>query len=400
MEETYDIVVVGGGLVGSACALALAGAGFKLAVIDKVAPQQLEALPATRVSALNAASQQFLAQLGVWALLDPARLTEILAVEVFREQAALDFNAAEFALTELGFIVENDLVQTALWEQLQQKKVAQLCPFGIGRLERLEHGWRIELEETGNTVTSLRKKTLAAKLLIIAEGKHSKLREYLKVPVQTRFYGQKALVANFNTSIPHRLKAVQRFLDTGPIAFLPLFKPNWISMVWTLPEGDAERYLHLSPTELCSEVAHAMPDFGALECLNRPAVFELSAVSAVHYCGAGFALIGDAAHAVHPLAGQGLNLGLRDAMVLAKVLTEAFTEASDFSALRVLKVYEAKCKFKNEVFSQGFSWLNRGGSIQHSGFNKALTFGLKSIQRVHGLKRELIKIARGTPWRS
>ncbi len=382
----YDIVVVGAGIVGAACALSLQEQGFKVALMDqRIVDLPADALPQARVSAINHASYHLLKNLGAWDQLDVSRVTPILAMKVYgADQSAIGFDAAEFGFSELGFILESDFLVKALLEQFGTTDGTLFSPVTIQHLVRKEF-WELELSNAA---------VLRATLLVVAQGAQSNLRELLKVPSEIDFYNQKAVVMNVASSEPHRFCAYQRFLSTGPLAFLPLFKSTWSSIVWTLPTALADEYLALPEERLLQHLFAAFPDLGVLSGVTKAQGFELSALSAQSYCGSGFVLVGDSAHTVHPLAGQGVNLGLSDVICLNKVLKTS----KNINSEAVLGQYARACQVKNKAFSGGFSLLNRLFQLEHPWFQRIIGLGLTRVDKLHGVKRQLLQLARGDVW--
>jgi ubiquinone biosynthesis UbiH/UbiF/VisC/COQ6 family hydroxylase len=382
----YDIAVIGAGVVGAACALSLQQQGFSVALIDqRMLDLPPSPLPQARVSAINNTSYHLMKTLGAWNHLDVERLTPILAMKIYgADQSAIGFDAAEFGFSELGFILENDFLIKALLNQFDITQGGLFCPATVKHVVRKDL-WELELSTAA---------VLSAKLLVVAQGAQSNLRELLRVPSEIHFYNQKALVMNVVSKNPHRFCAYQRFLSTGPLAFLPLFNPYWSSIVWTLPTALADEYLELPEDILLQRLFGAFPDLGALTALTHVQGFELSALSAQSYCGPGFVLVGDTAHTVHPLAGQGVNLGLSDVICLNKVLKAG----KDINSEVLLTQYARACQVKNKAFSSGFSLLNRLFQLEHPWFQRIIGVGLTRINKLHGVKRQLLQLARGDVW--
>jgi ubiquinone biosynthesis UbiH/UbiF/VisC/COQ6 family hydroxylase len=387
----YDIAVVGAGIVGAAAALKLQQQGYRVALIDAQQPSLTDdPLPQARVSAINDASYRLLQDLQVWSQLDDARITPILSMGIdtpFDLTHGLRFDAAEFGFSELGFIVENDFLIHALLEQFKLQGGAFFCPYRATHLMRMQQQWQLQLSGQDSL-------SLTATLLVIAQGAQANLRELLKVSSTVEFYHQKALVVNVASDLPHRFTAYQRFFTDGPLAFLPLFKPHWSSIVWTLPTAVADDYLRGDPSQLLQQLNAVFPDLGALALLTAPRAFELTASAAEQYYGAGFVLVGDAAHTVHPLAGQGVNMGLYDVVKLCGLLQQE----QDLLDVRVLARYAAACQLKHKTLSLSFSILNRLFQVRQPRFVRILSSGLRRLNHVHGLKRQLIQVARGDSW--
>jgi ubiquinone biosynthesis UbiH/UbiF/VisC/COQ6 family hydroxylase len=329
----FDVVIVGAGLVGASLALALSrqDRSLRLALVDAGAPAPLAAAWDARIYALSPASVAYLSQLGAWQLIDPQRLTPVRAMRVFGDAggARLDFSAYECAVAELAWIVESGRVQSALWQGLQSGGgVALHCPARCKRL--LADDNAIELED--GTV-------LQADLLVGADGGQSWLRNAAGIDVNVRPYGQLGVVANFECASAHEGIARQWFSAEGVLAWLPL-PGKRVSMVWSAPEALARELLAMPPDALAARVARAGGDaLGDMRLTGAPAAFPLNLSRADTLVRQGLALVGDAAHTVHPLAGQGVNLGFADAAALAGALAarESFRSCGD---LRLLRRYE------------------------------------------------------------
>ncbi len=331
-----DVAIVGAGLVGASLALALSGPGsnLKIALVDAAEPAPLNTGADdwdARVYALNPASVEFLSGLGAWQAIDPARLSPVHAMRVFGDAngARLDFSAYECAVAELAWIVESGRVQTALWQSLNAgRSVALHCPARCVRLH--ESGDAIELDD--GTL-------LQADLLVAADGSRSWLRQAAGIKVDSQPYGQLGVVANFECAEDHQGIARQWFGEQGVLAWLPL-SGRRISMVWSTPDAHARNLLAMPADVLASCVGRAGGDaLGAMRLLGPPGAFPLLRQSAGQLVRAGIALVGDAAHTVHPLAGQGVNLGFADARCLADTLLgrESFRGCGD---ARLLRRYE------------------------------------------------------------
>lgn len=383
--KNFDVVVVGAGMVGAACAVKLIQQGLSVALIDQVDLKTYDNnLPNTRVSNFNEGSHQLLVKMGIWNKLPIERITPILAMRVFSEQQNLNFDAAEFGFADLGHIIENDVLTSVLRDEAKHNGVSVFCPYKLGSIAREQSRWELHL-------VGVEPQVIHADFLIVAQGGQSQLREHLGVQSNIEFYNQKAIVMNLEASLPHRFTAFQRFLPTGTLAFLPMFKPNWYSIVWALPIALANEYLKLPIEDFLQKLMDAFPEIGKLKAITQPAGFELSALNAQNYVGSGFALVGDTAHTVHPLAGLGVNLGLRD----VKELTEIIAAHGNIFSERALAQYERRCQLHNKIFSRGFGVLNRIFQIKQPLAPRILDFGFKRINHLHGVKRQLLNMARG-----
>jgi 2-octaprenylphenol hydroxylase len=334
-----DIVIVGGGLAGLALAAALRGSRYSIAMVEGRAPQPPQGLDA-RIYAISPANAAFLSDIGIWRHLDASRMQPVARMEVFGDKLGrIDFSAYDSGVSELAWIAESSLLQHELWETVKrQSNVQLLCPAKPETVTVEDHGATLQLADG---------RTLVTDLVVAADGADSWTRQALGVDVKFHQYEQLGVVANFACERPHRGTAFQWFIndgkDDGILAWLPL-PGNRISMVWSTSKAHGETLCKLSPEALCGHVAAAgHGTLGKLELITPPAGFPLRLMRAPHTVGPRFALIGDAAHAIHPLSGHGINLGFQDARVLAETLCglKAFECCGD---LRSLRPYERKRK--------------------------------------------------------
>lgn len=316
MAEPYDVVIIGAGLVGASLAAALAPADLRVAVVESHAPPPPADDSAwdSRIYTVSPGCAEFLASIDAWQTLSEARITCVDNMRVWGDdaRAELDFSAYDAGLRELAFTAENGRMQHALWQRLQQlPHVSLICP---AKAEAVTwHADRVELQLADG-------RTIAAKLLVGADGADSWVRAQAGIALHARDYRQLGVVANFSTAQPHRDTAFQWFRRDGVLALLPL-AGNRVSMVWSAAEDHARELLALDPDALAARVGEACGEIlGAMQIITPAAAFPLRLQRVAHFVQPRIALIGDAAHVVHPLAGQGVNLGLRDARELATVL--------------------------------------------------------------------------------
>lgn len=314
--QTFDVVVVGAGAVGAGLALALAGADARVALVEPQPPRPLpdENSWDSRVYALSPGNVEWLEALGVWARVPSHRVSRVEAMRIYgdREPGRLEFSAYDAGLRELAWIVENRLLQHALWETLAgAAHVTRFCPARCASVEWLAEGAVIELEGG---------ERLDAKLVVGADSADSWVREQAGIAVRVHDYHELGVVANFAAERPHSEAAFQWFRSDGVLALLPL-PGNRVSMVWSAPEAHARELLAADARTLARKVEEASAGaLGALEPITPAASFALKRQRAACLVKPRVALTGDAAHVVHPLAGQGMNLGLRDARELAAVI--------------------------------------------------------------------------------
>jgi 2-octaprenylphenol hydroxylase len=326
----FDVVVVGGGLVGAAFAAALGDAALDVALVEARAPVVQGADWDARVYAISPASRQFLATLGAWETIDPARLTPIHRMQIFGDDgaAAIVFDALAAGVPELAWIVEDRTLQTALWGLLgQQKNLRLFCPAQCAALNR---------DDGANALTLEDGTRISADLIVGADGAQSWLRTTADLVAADKPYAQQGVVANFSTAQAHGGTAYQWFRPEGTLAYLPL-PGQRVSIVWSAEENYAQELLALAPAQLAGRVADAgCHVLGGLESITPARAFPLRLMTVASSVAPGLALIGDAAHVVHPLAGQGVNLGFADAHALASALIarEPFRSCGDSRLLR------------------------------------------------------------------
>jgi 2-polyprenylphenol 6-hydroxylase len=385
-----DVAVVGGGMVGAAAALALARAGFSTALLEARAPAAWDANAEVdlRVVGLAPSSVILLDELGVWTSIRDARAGPYSHMHVWDAEsgAAIDFDAASEGRDRLGYIVENNLVQWMLWQALEASGVRRLCPVAVQGFEARED--RIQLELAGGEM-------LAAGLLVAADGAASPLRGLAGIGTRGRDYAQRAVVAHVATERPHEDTAWQRFLPGGPLALLPLTDGR-SSVVWSLPEAEARRVLALDEQAFLDELGVAS-DFrlGRIVASTPRAAFPLKLQLAERYQAERFVLLGDAAHAVHPLAGQGVNLGLRDVAELRDTLIDARAAGRDIGAAHVLRRYARRRRSADTLDALGFDALARIYAWQSPALVAARGVGVRLLDRLAPLKRRLSEHAAG-----
>ncbi len=328
-----NVAIVGAGLVGASLAAALGGAGLAVALIEPAPPAPPGDCWDNRVYAISPSAREFLASLGAWEALDARRVQPVARMAIFGDahDSQLEFSAYDAGLAALASIVESGRLAHALWERLAGiESVRRLAPAQCERLEVDAHAATLALAG-GERVR--------AELVVAADGAQSWVRRAAGLAARASDYGQLGVVANFAIGKPHDGTAFQWFRADGVLAYLPL-PGQRMSMVWSTPEEHGRELLALSAEELCRRVAGAGREaLGPLELITPPRGFPLQRLAAQSMIGARVALAGDAAHVVHPLAGQGVNLGFGDARVLAAILVgrEPYRNCGD---PRLLRRYE------------------------------------------------------------
>ena len=338
-----DLIIVGAGMVGSALALALREQGLEILLIDggplSVTPFDKSAAFEPRVSALSVASQRVLERLGVWDGVVARRSSPYRDMQVWDGSGTgqIHFSAASVHAEVLGHIVENRVVQDALLERLHDSDIGLLANGRLEQMRRSGDGWLLTL---------LDGRQLRAPLLVAADGANSAVRRLAGCATREWDYLHHAIVTSVRCARPHQATAWQRFTDDGPLAFLPLDGPageHWCSIVWSITPTEAERVMALDDGAFCAALGKAFEwRLGEVLHADRRLCIPLRQRHAKRYVEDGLALIGDAAHSIHPLAGQGVNMGFLDAAVLADVLSHALARGERLADERVLSRYERK----------------------------------------------------------
>ena len=390
METRHDVIVVGGGLVGASCALALGRAGLDTVLVEGQAPCGVppgEAGWDSRIYAISPGSVRFLEALGVWARLPAERLQAVSAMHIRGDdgRSFLHFSAYEAGVAALAVIVESRELSRALWQALPEcPQVVCHCPARPSRLA-LEADWaRLFLDD--GTV-------LAAKLIVGADGARSWVRQQAGLRFRDKDYRQMGVVANFACEKPHGGIARQWFRSDGILAWLPL-PGNHLSMVWSTDTAHAAKLLALPPGELAVRVTEVSDAVGTLTCITPAAAFSLHLIQVDTVVAPRLALIGDAAHQVHPLAGQGVNLGFGDAEVLARELSRRGVR--DCGEFALLRRYERARK--EDVLAMQFvtDALKELFAHPHPMVGVLRNLGLSATQRAGFLKQALVRHALGT----
>ena len=338
-----DLIIVGAGMVGSALALALEHSGLEILVVDggplSVRPFTAEGAFEPRVSALSAASQRILERLGVWDGIVARRVSPYRDMRVWDGSGtgSVHFSAASVHAEVLGHIVENRVVQDALLDRLHDSQIGLLGSARLEQLRRSGDGWLLTLADG---------RELRAPLLVAADGANSAVRRLAGCATREWDYLHHAIVTSVRCERAHQATAWQRFTDDGPLAFLPLARQgdeHWCSIVWSTVPAEAERLMALDDEAFRHELGKAFEwRLGQVTAVDPRICIPLRQRHAKRYVESGLALIGDAAHSIHPLAGQGVNLGFLDAAVLAEVLLHALQRGEQANDVRVLSRYERR----------------------------------------------------------
>lgn len=359
-REVLDVVVVGAGVVGAAAALAFARDGLEVALVEAREPAPWSSQSSDlRVYAFAPDNAALLDDLGVWTSVRDTRVQPYRTMRVWDAAGGgeLHFDADTFGRRELGWIVEHSLLVDRLWSALPGAGVQMHCPDQVEALEQDSP------DSVGVVLSGGRR--LRARLVIAADGAESKLRSLAGIEAPTHDYGQRGLVAYVDSELSHEATCWQRFLPTGPLAFLPTLgegdaRDRRSSIVWTLPEDEAERLLALDDGAFLDELERAFAGrLGALTGVSKRAAFPLRRQLAQRYVSGRVVVAGDAAHVVHPLAGQGVNLGLRDIAGLRAQLTQARKRGLDPGSPTRLARWARERRSENALAAYGFDGLNK-----------------------------------------
>ncbi|MGJ0483412.1 MAG: UbiH/UbiF/VisC/COQ6 family ubiquinone biosynthesis hydroxylase [Methylomicrobium sp.] len=403
MKEDFDVVIVGGGMVGAAVCCGLGGSALKVAVIESAPPEPFspEQPHDLRVSALSIASKNILAAVGAWQGIENRRLCPFRRMRVWETAGDTEFCSDDIGERELGYIVENRVTQLALLDRLQTfDNVKVIYRINVNKIH-YEPGEASELELADGQL-------LSAKVLVAADGGQSRVRQTVGLGVTGWDYQQHALVIYVETAYGQQDITWQRFVPSGPQAFLPL-TGHYGSIVWYNSPDQVSRLKELSDSDLLDELHNAFPDcLGQINKVLGRASFPLKRQHAQNYVKPGVALVGDAAHMINPLAGQGVNIGLLDAAALIEVLLDAHKNGENIADVTVLKRYEKMRRNENlkmmtvmDAFYRVFS-----NDLLPVKFLRNLGLGLAErilpakklvMRNAIGIAGDLPRLARGKP---
>lgn len=387
-DSQFDVVVVGGGMVGAALACGLAQQQFRVAVIERAEPAAFDAslAPDIRISAIGASSVALLRQLNVWPRVQAMRSAPYRKLETWEWQSAhVTFDAAALGIPELGYMVENSVLQRALWEQMQQDGVTLLCPASLQALLAHSGGWQLQLDDGS---------TLDSQLVVGADGANSRVRQLAGIGIRGWNYAQSCMLISVECEHEAGDATWQQFTPDGPRAFLPLFDRH-ASLVWYDAPARIRQLQNLPLSQLAKEVQANFPARVGRFQVKNAASFPLVRRHATRYVLPGLALVGDAAHTINPLAGQGVNLGYRDVDALIDTLVDARSQAQRWASLPVLQRYHRQ-RYKDNLLMQG------GMDLFYFAFSNALpplrvvrNLGLIAAENAGVLKRQVLRYALG-----
>lgn len=401
-SKHYDIVIVGGGLVGASLSLALSQLDLKIALVDRQIFKE-DAIPFRndpahfdpRVSAITPKSKEFLESIGVWPEIESQRMSPYQEMQVWDGEGtgSIHFSAAEMNQPALGYIIENSVILAALYRKLNSKhRIDLIVPWEIEAITRTEQGTNLKAADGSK---------LECSLLIAADGANSRIREISGFETREWDYGHNAIVTTVKTEHPHQATAWQRFMATGPLAFLPLAQneedeQGYCSIVWSVIPERGDELMSLNEEEFRHELGRAFEHrLGAIQWTDKRFQFPLRQRHAYSYFKDGIVLVGDAAHTIHPLAGQGVNLGFLDTHALSAELIKGIGAGRALNDERILERYQRTRKGHN----MSMMWLMEGFKHLFAEQAPPITWlrnvGLSTIDGFKLAKNELARQAMG-----
>ncbi len=390
MKKDFDVVIVGGGMVGATVACALGGSDLSVAVVEQTLPKTFSnGQPHDlRVSALSIASQTILEKIGAWQGVLNRRFCPFRRMRVWETAGDTEFNCKDIKRSELGFIVENRITQLALLERLAEfDNVELIAPVSINKINYTASQPSILELEDGRKIR--------AKLIVAADGGNSRVRQTVNLGVSSWDYNQHAMVIYIETEYEQQDITWQRFVPSGPQAFLPL-SGNFASLVWYNTAEQIKRLKNLSNENLIAELSATFPEcLGKVKQVLAVASFPLKRQHAQQYVKTGVALVGDAAHMINPLAGQGVNIGLLDAAALAEVLINASGKGENIADIVVLKRYEKMRRNENLKMMTVMDAFYRVFSNDALPLKFIRNLGLGLAERISPAKNKVMRMAIG-----
>lgn len=390
-DARYNIIIVGGGMVGLVLAKALADNNFKIAVVEssnREATWNSQVFD-TRVSAITRASQNILGAIGAWKNIEAMRISPFREMHVWDAtgDGVIHFDCAEIGENCLGHIVENSVIQSALFQLCQEQENVSWFT-GIKPVQMNIDSQHAQLQLDNG-------ETLIADLIVGADGGNSWVRKMAEINIDSTDYKQTAIVATVKTEFGHKETAWQRFLPTGPLAFLPL-TDGYSSIVWSTTPEQAEALVVMDDGNFCEELARSFDHkLGNITDTSKRAKFPLRSQHAKKYVKDRLALVGDAAHTIHPLAGQGVNLGFADAASLVEVLADARLKRRDFGNYHTLRRYERWRKGENLTMLTAMTGFKTLFGNENPVITTLRNFGLNLTDSMTPVKNIIIRQAMG-----
>lgn len=399
--EKFDVLIVGAGMVGLTLALAIRKtSNYSVAIVDNLPVTALSEQPELRVSAINLASKTIFEQLGVWQAIELQRLQAYQNMHVWEKAGIgkLDFSVQDLAAfpehEQLGWIIENQVIRNALWHQAQQDEAIHF--FTDSKLANITVG-ESEVFASFDAINNTMQAPILTKLVVGADGANSWLRKQMATPMISRDYDHHAIVASVKCQQGHQNTAWQVFLATGPLAFLPLFpnEKNICSIVYSTTPEEAKRLMELDGDNFAKALTAASDGkLGAIALISERQSYPLTMRLAQDFVKDRMVLIGDAAHTIHPLAGQGVNLGLLDAAALAQSLA-GLSAQQDLADAKTLKAFARYRKAEAVDMIAAMEAIKQMFAVQQSGLKLIRGLGMNIVNNFKPAKKQLIEQALG-----
>ena len=395
-HREYDVIVVGAGMVGAAfaCLLARSNTRLSIALLEARAtaafdPEQFD----PRVAALTEKSRRLLDRCGAWSAIAAQRVSAYGAMQVWDAEGTgeIHFDCQDVQQPNLGHIVENSLVVESLLVEVDKlDNIDFLCPVTVAQYSQSDSQVSVELSSG---------EQLVASLLVAADGGNSSIREQFKFATREWDYGHSAIVTTVQAESVHQQTAWQRFMPTGPLALLPLDKQGdqrYCSLVWSQESAEAERLMALDDEAFCAELSRASEHcVGEILSVDKRYVIPLRQRHAKDYVVERVALLGDAAHTIHPLAGQGVNLGFADVKALVDTLCAEAKRGNDLGSLLCLGKYQRLRKPENLATMAAMEGFKRLFAADNVAVRLLRNMGLGKVNQIKPLKNEIIKQVMG-----
>jgi len=392
MLDKYDVCIIGGGMIGLALAKGLADNSIKVCVIEGGKPERQwdSNSHALRVSAINRNSELLLKKLNAWHNIAADCCSPYKNMHVWDASGdgEINMNCIDVGETELGHIIENRAILKALYESAGQSNGLDIITeTKVSDIKGESGNWQIKLNDD---------KSIKAKLIVGADGANSWVRKKMGFDLTEKAYNQNAIVGVIETEFEHQDTAWQRFLPTGPLAFLPLKNKFHCSIVWSCETDKANALVKLDDNVFCSELNSSIEGrFGKIKLLTKKVQFPLIQRHAKSYYQAGVVLVGDAAHTIHPLAGQGVNLGFKDVSALIDILSLTHKSNRLIEHESTLSKYEERRRLNNKMTILSMKMFKEFFSNEIQPLSSLRNFGLSSVDKIKPLKNIFINQAMG-----